>query len=282
MKSKSQFPSRRCLRHSAYLVALASALCVFTNVQADVIFNDDFSDGNRNGWYSTSGDRVITVNEDNNLVLPGVAWNTYTGSFLTYFTPTTLAVGDSITLGFKVNNVSVNNAGNGYRFGLLNSNGSQIEGDSTSSSGAVFNGYTGYAGFHNLTNSSTSQNIYTRSGNNDSLWTSASGAFGGGPGAQYVNFNVSANEFVDVYFSIYRLDENTASVTSTINGVSVGWNHASATEFTFDTIAINLTGQTNGERIYEYFEVTVIPEPAHFAAVFGFGLLGLLLLRRRH
>lgn len=250
-----------------------SVVALSSTTQGDVFF-DDFSDGNRDGWYNTHGDRVITV-VDNQLVLPGVQWNTHAGGFLTYFDATTLDVGEVITLSFGVNSKSVNNANSGFRFGLLNSRNSQISEDVAEASGTVFNGYTGYAAFQSIGSSEQNQYLYQRVNENDTLWTVA--AFERGA-TEAIAYDVPANEFVEMSLSVFRKDATTAIITSTINGLSMTWEQSDVAEFAFDTIGMNLTSQTNGERVFSYFSVEVVPEPGSMMLL---GLGGLLLTRRR-
>lgn len=257
--------------HPVFLLAGLAFLALASTARG-LVFFDDFSDGDRDGWYSTHPDRVITV-QDNKLVLPGVTRNTFSGGFLTYFDATTIAVGETLTLSFDVNHKAVSNAPSGFRFALLNSHGSQISADGTAS-GAVFNGYTGYAAFTSLDATVNNQFIYQRANANDSLWTA--GAFQS-RGFEGLTYNVPADTFVEMSLSVYRKDATTAVITSTINGISVEVEQTTGAEFTFDTIGLNLTPQTNEERIFSHFEVDVIPEPGSMVLL---GLGGLFLIRR--
>ncbi len=107
--------------------------------QAGVIFHDDFTtdDGS---WL---GDGDLTVSG-------GAASSSADGdqSFLKYFTPQTLAVGDSIELTWEAKVTSWGATQNLGRLGLINSKGTKITGDTAYEDAALSND-TGYGFFVN-------------------------------------------------------------------------------------------------------------------------------------
>lgn len=262
------------------LIALSCAICAMglslaTTAHADVIFEDNFSDGNRDGWYSTSSpNRVISVN-DGRLVLPTGGGS---GNFLTYFTPTTLAVGESINLTFNFT-VSGSFTSEAFRFGLLNSSGNRVSAD-VSTPAAIFNGYRGYAGFQSM--DTNSQILRYRTGGNDSLWTTNSGGFSTSLGTNNASLGLKGDgtTIYNASLTIERTGESSIAFSTTINGVTTIFNDNSASNFTFDTIGIHL-GNSAVSMTFDDFVVTAIPEPSQGTILLGLGVVGLLLLYRR-
>lgn len=263
---------------------MAIGLHLANSASANVIFHDDFSSGNRDGWFSQSEpDGGISVDLDNNLVLDSVTWNTTNRSFLTYFDESTIGIGETIILSFTINITSLTNTSSGYRFGLLYSDDSKVTEDMTGYNDPVFAPYTGYAGFQNFGGATpVNQLIRERTGGANSLWTpTTAGGFDNLLTTQSQQYNVPANTFIDVSLAIENIGGTTASITTIVNGVAVSTQDTSTPKFTFDTIAIGAGNQANTEWQFGEFTVTVIPEPALFPILAGVAVLGIVLVRRR-
>lgn len=265
------------------------ACCTVASVASAAIFEDDFSDGNRNGWYSTSStSRAISV-VDGRLLLPTAGSGA--GSFLTYFDSQTLDVGQGIKLSFNFT-YSGETHSNNVRFGLLNSSGFKIANDVTSPAGAIgdgfFTDYRGYAGFQNFADDSVYQELFYRVGggaNNNNLWTNTNtGTFVTSVGGTNRDLNI-VNDGEIIYnaeFSIFRDGETSVVVSSIVNGVEVRFTHEGASNFSFDTIGfyVNRPGTSMS---FDNFKVeTFIPEASTYALTLGaLVLLGCGLYRIR-
>lgn len=255
------------------LTALAMGILT-TATQAAVIFSDNFSDGNRDGWYvSTTGTSTAVTSQQLVLTSTSASANT-----LTYFTPTTLAIGDIMTLSFDVSFSNTTSADNNLRVALLNSGGAanQINSDLATFNDAAFNGYVGYAGFHNRGGSANA--IRSRAGSNNTLFTTNAGGF-----ATSLANNTSALNLVADTFYNYTLTYayNTASefvITASLNSVPISHTITSSPVTTFDTIA--LFQVSSGATTLDNFTVTVIPEPSTWALL-AVSLTAMVVLRRR-
>ncbi len=248
-----------------------------TAVQSEVIFEDNFSDGNRDGWYTSTYNTTRSLSVESGRLTVSTGSNAL--SFLTYFTPTTINVGESITLSF---NFTVSNAftTEGLRYGLLNSFDSRLSADvGDSGPGSTFNGYQGVAGFQSM--STTEQRLRARSGGSDALWTVNPGGFNTQLLFQNANLGLTAGPTIyDGEFSIERTDATSLLITSTLNGVAISTTQTSATNFTFDTIGFNVGNGNVGFSIDDV-SIVLVPEASHYALLTALPLLGTLLFLRR-
>jgi len=84
-----------------------------------VVFSDDFSDGNSNGWYNSApSPRVAAKVTDGALVISA-------GRGVQALYPrTSLSVGENLSFSFDISFASPGNIGSGFHIGLFDSNGS--------------------------------------------------------------------------------------------------------------------------------------------------------------
>lgn len=259
------------------LLTLATGLITISHAaSAQTIFEDDFSDGNRNGWYtfSSSSGTAPVVNQQ--LVLTA---GTGSVAAITYFTPTTLAVGEKMTLTFDMSFSSFNSNNDQFRYGLFNSQGTQISADITSVSDSAFNGDRGYAAFMSYTNTPQAQSLRERTGSNDTFWSA--GAFTSRASG---NDNIGGTpDVARQYFMELELTAaDSMTVTSGIEVVagSIRTFTTSSPVSTIDSLVI-FQGNDQANLTFDNFNVSVIPEPGTYALLGGLAALGIVMLRRR-
>lgn len=121
------------------VVVLVVALMGVPSIAA-VVFSDDFQDGNRDGWYLTSGGNLSVV-DDSSGIGTGNAMDFDVNSSSTQrrmianFEAVELAdIGYSMTLSFDFRITGTGDAKEGFRFGLFNSMGTLQTADATSGS----------------------------------------------------------------------------------------------------------------------------------------------------
>lgn len=265
-------------------LALLSLLCAgAASATAAVVFQDNFANNDRTGWYTFTTSTTAT-----DAFNPTVGWRLtpQTGttlSAITYFTPASLAVGQSIELSFEFRQSLTTTSGTGFRFGLFDSQGTRISANQTGTGGtanAAFNDDRGYATFASLSsNTSHFTDIRERVTANDTFWTN--GAFAT-LGALAPRVTTAANTTYLASLLITYVDASTVSITSTINGVSMTRTDSSSLLTTFDALSI-FTDGNSGTMSYKNVVVTTsgIPEPSASAALLGVAGLGLAICRRR-
>jgi hypothetical protein len=103
-----------------------------------VAFSDDFEDGNRDGWYRTSGgnlsvaDDAAGIGSGNALYMDNNSTSTQRRILANFSAVELLAVGDSLSLSFDFRLTAPGNVDGGFRFGLFNSRGTLQTADATS------------------------------------------------------------------------------------------------------------------------------------------------------
>jgi len=264
---------------SALFTLITGLLLAGHTAQATVIFEDDFSDGNRNGWFSfTSSGGTATVASQQLVLTPG------TGSIsaITYFTPTTLAVGETMTLTFEMSFSAFNNDSDQFRYGLFNSNGTQISSDLTTTvSDAAFNNDTGFAAFTDTRNNGVNGSVSLRERDiaNNTFWsTSAFTSRATSTSDLDGQINVARTFRLELDYTAV----NSMTISSSIVGVAGSErSYTTATPFTtVDSLSI-FQGNNQATLTFDNFEVSVIPEPS--TAAFGMAAMALVaaFLRRR-
>lgn len=115
------------------MFAVSASMAAAVNV-----FSDDFSDGNRDGWYRTSGGN-LTVIDDSAGIGTGNALDFDVNSsgtqrrILANFDAVELVnIGDSLSLSFDFRITGTGDLNAGFRFGLFNSRGTLQTADATS------------------------------------------------------------------------------------------------------------------------------------------------------
>lgn len=268
------------------------ALLAFSVAQADprVLLTDDFSTDTRADYYLSSGNASSYAIVDGKLsVVAG-------RSVFTYFESVSLGVNDNITVTFSFESATWGNANAGFRFGLFNSNGTEV----TNFTNTEYTPFTGYSGTTNPVGAASNPMVIrTRNIANGALLTTndaytAIGASGGVQNQSFANNSVYTGTY-----SVTRTGLDTNEITFTITGpgltdYSITRIHtANSPEAvgnlvtTFDGFALSTTNATltngSGTILLDNILVTttVIPEPSTFAALAGLGVLGLALSRRR-
>jgi len=83
------------------------------------IFSDDFSDGNSNGWFNTATQTSVAAK-----VIDGALVISAGRGVQTFYSKTTLAVGESLSLNFDAKFTNPDTTGSLFNIGLFDSNGS--------------------------------------------------------------------------------------------------------------------------------------------------------------
>ncbi len=287
-------------RHPSFLKGLIACLTLGMGLvlqpgfAATTVVSDSFADGERSTqnlpnsatWYQL-GSATGTVSATTGYTIsPSTAGNAFIT--VSYFTPTTLTIGSSITLTFSVTDTITPGAASarqGLRFGLFNSNGvtpgsNYLTGDTTTLTNSAFTHYTGYAGFYSLQSALDPSGIAIsqRDGVSPVLTNSL---FGG-----------------TSYSTLGSLSGSAATSTGTTYAVSLTLQYVSATEMditliangntvtrttssiisTFDSIGLFSSG-SNGDITFDNITVTVVPEPSTVALLI-LSLVGAIVLCR--
>ncbi|PAW77488.1 MAG: hypothetical protein B9S32_10850 [Verrucomicrobia bacterium Tous-C9LFEB] len=244
---------------------------------AITVVSDSFADGERStqnlpnsaAWYQLGSATGTVSSTTGYTISPSTAGNAFIA--VSYFTPTTVTIGASITLSFSVTDTITPGAASarqGLRFGLFNSNGvtpgnNSLTGDTTTLTNSAFTHYTGYAGFYSLQSALDPSGIAIsqRDGVSPALTNSL---FGG-----------------TSYSTLGALSGSTAAASGTTYNVSLTLQYVSATEMditliangntvtrttssilsTFDSIGLFSSG-SNGDVTFDNITVTVVPEPS--------------------
>ncbi len=242
---------------------------------ATVLFNDTTFSANPNaeGYYSaTSTTSTVTGSGS------GLTWNSATNfdSFFKQFTPTTLAVGETMTLSFTLVSGPAGNVNTGFYYGLYDTS-------NTFASNQVASPWTGstrgYAlGLPRGTRTATAW--YGLNVDASNLLSNGSQLGSVSPTQTYV---AAGPQTTLVEFSITRSGASTILLDGTYDATTMTTFDTGANDyFTFDTFAMGMTGGTGGF-IIDNISVTVVPEPSSIAllAVGLFGAMGMRHYRMR-
>lgn len=268
-----------------------AALCVglLSSVSAihaapTILIQDGFADGARtNGadaadiaWFYTNTTLPAVVADAGFASGQALNLGTVGGLIHGQFTPTSLEVGESLTLSFNYRLSAALNAGDALRFGLFNTNGSPVTTDTNGSSAT--NGYTGYMGYTNPNSSSATGTrlIVDTDATNRFFTTSGLTVITTGPA-----FAAGAN-VQSVTLTIMRESATEMRVTGNAGGGVFGGLESVSNFTSFDTVGFRLNSTSTGLSIGDIsLTYAAIPEPASSAALVGVGLLGFAALRRR-
>ncbi len=273
--------------HISLILTLGMLALAACPGQAAPLIDDTFSNGNRTSdpaWYwrtNLTSDRVDSV--ASNAWTVGNSTGSGNGYVVTYFTPTTIGVEETMTFSFDFSyDIGASTTiTNHFRFGLFNSNGSKVSADGGTTDPA-FNSDLGYGVYSYLI--SEEGGTYTleeRTATNDTLWSSsafpgtlAADPDGSGP--------TSADTTYTATLTLTRTIDDELIVTSSINGRTLTYTDTSPGNLTFDMISM-YAGGANGALTYSNIEVsTAIPEPGTTGLIAGtVGLLCLGLARRK-
>ncbi len=142
--------SRQGSTLSAFVVSLLLAFFA-AHSNAVLLINDSFSDGDRTTQALPGSAQWLTGGPKSNVSVSSSTGMTFRdasaskATTMTYFTPTDLAIGASLSLSFNYSFTQAATADNSFMFGLYNSGGSYLTKDSSSFNNSIFNNYTGYA-----------------------------------------------------------------------------------------------------------------------------------------
>ncbi|MBC2601794.1 hypothetical protein [Puniceicoccus vermicola] len=258
----------------AFLIA-----SVQSQAASQIIYSDNFSDGNRDGWYNSNASGGLVVD---NGQLKSI--NT-TSRFLTYFSPTSLEVGESMTVSFDLEMASVGDSNYGFRIGILDSEGlsNQVSADDYGDTNALFNNYSGYRLNTNL--GADTSNITTfagRTGVSDDLLGSTSMTSVSGSGTAN-GVKIEAETSYPTSFTFLRTDTDTLSLSFSMNGIVLSTQDSPANTFTFDTLAFYRKQDAGGDIFLDNVEVSYdgIPEPGQASMIFGAIAAAVIMIRRR-
>ena len=132
-------------------IAVLLGLLLGAQVQATLLVNDTFSDGerlteNQPGslhWVTGGPSSNVSVNSSTGMTFLDASKGQATA--MAYFSPTVLELGQSITLSFNYSFQQIANGDNNFMFGLYNSGGSYATKDGMGFNNSIFNSYTGFA-----------------------------------------------------------------------------------------------------------------------------------------
>lgn len=257
---------------------------------ATTVVSDSFADGDRTTqnlpdsakWYQLGSATGTVSSTTGYTISPSTSGNAFIT--VSYFTPTTLTIGTSITLTFSVTDSITPGAASarqGLRFGLFNSNGSSLTGDTTTLTNSAFTSYTGYAGFYSLQSAldPSGAAISLRDGVSASLTNSL---FGGTSyttlGSLSGSSGVSTGTTYTVSLTLQYVSATEMDITMVANGNTVTRTTSSIIS-TFDSIGLFSSG-SNGDITYDNITVTVVPEPST-AAFLTLSFFGAILFYRK-
>lgn len=134
-------------------VALLAAGLLFlhgTPARAVLLLNDTFADAERltqSGvnsarWYTGGLGSTASVSSSSGLTLDASSGK---ATAMAYFNPTTLGVGETISLSFNYSFGAIANGDNNFMFGLYDSGGSYLTQDNLGFNNSLFSHYTGVA-----------------------------------------------------------------------------------------------------------------------------------------
>ena len=212
-------------------LALASLLSLTTSIEAQVIFNDSWTDGGRtdgddekdtNWWTSTSADDALEVSKGS---LGLVSGETGRGIRAT-FAPQKLEIGESIEVTYKFTTPATvgPDENGGFRVAIFDKvERSGLESDLTTSSGspnALYDGLPGYMADYDSNLSDAKQNVTIRKHNLTSttgrLLGTTSGYDSLGNGGDDYEFAVAKTEYVGK-LSVTRTGEDTAEISTSLS-----------------------------------------------------------------
>ena len=213
------------------VLALASLLSITTSIEAQVIFNDSWADGDRtdgadekdaNWWTSTSEKNAVEVSKGSLGLISG---STGRGMRAT-FAPQKLAIGESIEVTYKFMTPATvgPDENGGFRVAIFDKlERAGLESDLKASSGApnaLYDGLPGYMADYDSNLSNAKQNVTIRKHNltaaNGRLLGTTAGYDSLGNGGDDYEFAVAKTEYVGV-LSVTRTGEDTVDVSTSLS-----------------------------------------------------------------
>jgi len=260
------------------LGAAVAAIGLAPLAQADTVFEDDFSDNNRDGWHLTrSGSFTVDVSGGEFVATLGTK-----GGYLaiTNIPSVTLSeVGHSITVTATVSSTA--SAGLAYGIGLFNSNGTVTTADNTVGAFNTSQDWSDDSGIGVLAAAGTGNQNELKyddgtTGGGPLFGGASFGSFGGGKGIDDADGDDSVELTISYVSStelsaIYKRNGETVIDTATQAGLS-------PTDFTFNELVFGGWPNSTTATFDDVLVTTTVPEPASMALM---GLGGLLMLSRR-
>jgi hypothetical protein len=284
---------------------LTTLLLTTTLSVSAAIVNETWADGERAtqdpsqntlAWFSSAGSSTVVVDTGSMTQLTGGSSRHILAYFTASGSPVAVSIGQQIQLNFTISFPRETALGdtNDFRVGLFNSHASRVSADShggtntdpeNSNYQEAFMPYSGYI-FSGGVDDSRSISLRQRTPN-----TTPSGALISSTNA-YATLGSTASDHTtlspNVEYSgsltINRTGVDSAEISYLLTAgevtyASITRADSSDISYQFDTVAFVL-----GSNIADGFTLTqveVIPEPRHYALVFGGLALAFLLLRRR-
>jgi hypothetical protein len=301
------------IKTSVFLASIAMLALSSAKVLAATFINDNFTGAvrvsappsvtgvDRDG--GTSNDYVVATNGNGPMatsnpaitdyasnVVSGINGNSYqvinaaaAYSVQRYFTATTLADGETMTLSLNIRAAGTPSAGVGaFRLGLFDTASVLAANTSNFGGGGAFTGATGYLGSYQTNAGSGNAGLIQERTNGVAANNLFQGTLASGTTATGSNV-VAANTNYVATLTLARSGAN-VDVTSSFNGVNLSYTDTSGA-FTFDTVGI-FFGSTFGSSGIPYanfiddVNLSVVPEPATWALL-AFSLTTVMVLRRR-
>lgn len=246
------------------LTAFAAGLGLLPS-QGAVLFNGTT-------WYASGTSSSIALSGTSLTVDTSATGGS--GNFgLTYVTPTSLSVGQSVTLTVNFSFTGTNINGSSLRFGLLNSGGAanQINTDGLGQSNVKYTNYTGYASsFGNqASNANVTSALWDRTSSNTALINTA-GVYTTGTTANTatgVTPPLTAGNNYTITLTLDYLSLTDMRVSNSLTGgalsspITRSYDDASPAT-SFDTIVLFSTGNGSTVMTYNSVALSVVPEPS--------------------
>ena len=224
------------------------ALAPLVGAASVTVFYDDFEDGNRAGWFNSSGggNALLVGRDASEHRLKGNALKAINSGAtgVLHFPARTLAVGESLTIGFSLSLASVGNVDGNLRFVLLDSSGgAQVNKDENN-----LDRFANYQGYRVFTNAGSDVNGRTSLAKRNpavatglttgSGWSTFDGSSTNGVGLEAGTAYIAS-------ITYKRIGVSSLQVIFTMNGVVSQATDQAATSFTFDTFGYS-KGGSNG------------------------------------
>ncbi len=226
-------------------------------------------------------------------ITAGTAATSVAGYFTSSGSPVSLAIGETlnVSLVFSVSNIGTATGTTAFRLGLFNS-GSSRAGDAFSIDPVetTFDNYTGYAPLMSTRANASGITIRERVVNTSNFYLNStanppfSAALATGASQAFV-----ANTNYTVNISAKRtatssVDFGIALTGGAFTSYGLSFTDTASPTLSFDTLGIGWAGNlmaAGGVFTVNSLNVSVIPEPASYGALFSLGAVGFVALRRR-
>jgi hypothetical protein len=251
---------------------------------ATAIFSDDFTDGNRTGWYYTNGP-TVSVTDGTMVVSTTSTSTTIFRRIAGEFTDQSLtAVGDKITLSldFKLTDITVANVSRAFRFGLFTTNGTSQTVDSTTTAEATVTNLSDDKGYFVGIGQGTGTSALLRE---DGVGAS----FMAGTDTAYLPASSATPNITDTnwHTAVLTITKDTASTVFlefNLDGGAIDLSNGGSTTVytTFDEIGFS-NGAYNTDFVVDNIVVDFapIPEPATLSLLALGGFFAASLRKRR-